>query len=295
MQQSWHGTGVALITPFKKDLSVDFVALGSVVEHVVSNGLEYLVALGTTSEAATLNEQEREAVVKEILRANAGRVPVLLGMGGNNTSQLLQQIKHQDFTGISAILSVVPYYNKPQQAGLVAHFEAVADASPVPVILYNVPSRTSTNMKAETVLRLAAHKNIVAVKEASGDLMQIMQIIKNKPNGFEVISGDDALTFPMLAVGAKGVISVVANAFPKEFGDMVRQQLAGQSTSAFDLHYRLLDFINLLFADGSPAGIKCALHHMGICGDTLRLPLVNVNHSIEASLKAAVDQITQLR
>lgn len=285
MHKQIIGTGVALITPFNSDFSVDYASLEKIVEFVVGKGVDFLVALGTTSEAATLNSEEKDKVVNTILRINNGRVPVVLGMGGNDTHCLVNHIKEQDFEGVSAILSVTPYYNKPQQDGLLAHFQAVADSSPVPVILYNVPGRTSVNMKADTCLKLANHPNILSVKEASGDLGQVMQILASKPDKFELLSGDDALTLPMLAVGAKGVISVVANAFPDLFSNMVRLQLSGDTSRALAIHYKLLRMIDLLFVDGNPAGIKCAMNHLGLCGNVLRLPLVPVNPTVTVHIK----------
>jgi len=285
MHKQIIGTGVALITPFNNDFSVDYSSLEKIVDFVVSQGVDFLVALGTTSESATLSTEEKVKVVDTILKINNNRIPVVLGMGGNDTRCLINQINKQDFAGISAILSVTPYYNKPQQDGLLAHFRAVADASPVPVILYNVPGRTSVNMKAETCLKLAHHPNILSVKEASGDMGQVMQIIASKPDKFELLSGDDALTLPMLAVGAKGVISVVANAFPDLFSNMVRFQLAGDNASALPIHYKLLRMIDLLFVDGNPAGIKSVLHQFGLCSNILRLPLVPVNPTVAEQIK----------
>jgi len=285
MHKQIIGTGVALITPFNNDFSVDYSSLEKIVDFVVSQGVDFLVALGTTSESATLSTEEKVKVVDTILKINNNRIPVVLGMGGNDTRCLINQINKQDFAGISAILSVTPYYNKPQQDGLLAHFRAVADASPVPMILYNVPGRTSVNMKAETCLKLAHHPNILSVKEASGDMGQVMQIIASKPDKFELLSGDDALTLPMLAVGAKGVISVVANAFPDLFSNMVRFQLAGDNASALPIHYKLLRMIDLLFVDGNPAGIKSVLHQFGLCSNILRLPLVPVNPTVAEQIK----------
>ncbi len=280
MKNKFTGTGVALITPFKSDFSVDFPSLKQLVDIIIRGGVEYLVALGTTSESATLDDSEKKEVVKAILEANAARVPVVIGIGGNNTQSVVNQINNNDFTGISGLLSVVPYYNKPQQAGMIAHFEAVANASPVPVILYNVPGRTAVNMKTETTIRLAAHPNIVAVKEASGDFMQIMQIFREKEADFEVLSGDDALTLPLIAAGASGVISVTANAFPFEFSEMVRLARNNEFDKARELHYKLMKITELFFADGSPAGIKALLSMKGLCSEIVRLPLVNVNENI---------------
>jgi 4-hydroxy-tetrahydrodipicolinate synthase len=285
MKNKFTGTGVALITPFNADFSVDYQSLKQIVDFIICGGVEYLVALGTTSESATLDENEKREVVKAILEANADRVPVVIGIGGNNTQSVISQINKQDFTGISGLLSVVPYYNKPQQGGMIAHFEAVADASPVPVILYNVPGRTAVNMKTETTIKLSKHPNIVSVKEASGDFMQIMQIIREKEAEFEVLSGDDALTLPLIAAGASGVISVTANAFPYEFSEMVRLALNNEFAKAKELHYKLMKITELFFADGSPAGVKALLSMMGMCSEVVRLPLVNVNENIRNQIR----------
>jgi len=230
-------------------------------------------------------------VLEKILKTNNGRIPVVIGIGGNNTNNVIEDIKAISFDGISAILSVTPYYNKPQQDGLLAHFNKVADASPVPVILYNVPGRTSVNMKAETTLNLGNHPNIISVKEASGDLSQIMNIISQKSEGFEVLSGDDALTLPMLAIGSKGVISVVANAYPEKFSQMVREELNGNHKKALSLHYQLLHMIDLLFADGNPAGVKSVLNLLGLCANTLRLPLVGVKQSVGQEIAREVARL----
>lgn len=270
------GLGVALITPFKKDLSIDFEALKHIINHVIENGADFLVALGTTSEAPTLSAQEKQAVAAAILEANNGRLPVMLGMGGNDTQGVISNMRSQDFEGISGILSIAPYYNKPNQRGMQAHFESIADASPVPVIVYNVPGRTGVNLQASTCVALARHPNIVAVKEASGNLMQIMEILRDKPDGFDVLSGDDGITWPLMALGAKGVISVAANAYTKPFATMLKN-----IESAQKLHYAMLRMNQLIFADGNPAGIKCLMHEMGLCENALRLPLVPVNEKTE--------------
>ncbi len=280
------GTGVALVTPFKQDKSVDFESLERIVEHVVTNGVDYLVALGTTSEAPVLTEKEKTAVVETIIKTAAGRVPVVMGVGGNNTAAVVEKIRSHTFNNIAGILSVAPYYNKPQQGGLYAHFEAIAEASPVQVILYNVPGRTSSNLKAETTLKLA-HKlpNIVAIKEASGDFSQIMQIIAGKPKGFDVLSGDDALTMPLMAVGVSGVISVTANACTRDFTSMVNHMRKHETAEAKKLHYKLLPMMEMLFADGNPAGIKALLSLQGLCKEVLRLPIVPVNEQVKKSIE----------
>ncbi|MBO7083270.1 MAG: 4-hydroxy-tetrahydrodipicolinate synthase [Bacteroidales bacterium] len=284
MRNIFKGTGIALITPFNEDKSVDFVALERIVNHVIDGGADFLVALGTTSEAPTLTAEEKKQVISTILKTNAKRLPVLLGLGGNNTAGVIEQIKSQDFSGIDGILSVVPYYNKPNQRGMKAHFEAIADASPVPVILYNVPGRVGVNLQAATCVELAKHPNIVAVKEASGNLQQIMEILRDKPADFDVISGDDAITQPMMALGAQGVISVAANAYIKPFARMMRAMKEGQPEVALKLHYSMLRMNQLIFADGNPAGIKCLMSHIGLCKNVLRLPLVPANEKVETDI-----------
>ena len=281
----FRGTGIALITPFNEDYSVDFEALERIVNHVIDGGADFLVALGTTSEAPTLTAEEKKQVVDAILKANNGRLPVLLGMGGNNTQAVIEAIKVQDFTGIQGILSVVPYYNKPNQRGMKAHFTAIADASPVPVALYNVPGRVGVNLQASTCVELAKHPNIVAVKEASGNLMQIMEILRDKPADFDVLSGDDGITQPLMALGATGVISVAANAYIKPFAQMMRAMKEGRTEEALKLHYSMLRMNQLIFADGNPAGIKCLMSHMGLCKNVLRLPLVRVSEKVEEEIR----------
>ena len=280
----FKGTGIALITPFKADQSVDFEALTKIVNHVIYNGADFLVVLGTTSEAPTLSAEEKKLVISTILKANNGRLPILLGMGGNNTQAVIEAIKAQDFTGIQGILSVVPYYNKPNQRGMKAHFEAIADASPVPIVVYNVPGRVGVNLQASTCVELAKHPNIIAVKEASGNLQQIMEILRDKPTDFDVLSGDDGITQPLMALGAQGVISVAANAYAKPFGRMMRAMKEGRTEEALHLHYAMLRMNQLIFADGNPAGIKCLMNHMGLCQNVLRLPLVPVNEKVEVDI-----------
>jgi len=289
--QMFKGTGVAVITPFKNSGTVDYTALGKLIKHIIKGKVNYIVALGTTSEAPVLSQDEKNAVLKHILKINDGKLPVVLGMGGNNTQMIVDDVKSMDLTGIGGILSVAPYYNKPNQKGLYYHFKSIAQASPLPVILYNVPGRTSSNLNAETTLRLAVEfDNIVAIKEASGDMTQIMEIIKNKPKDFTVLSGDDALTYPMMAVGAEGVISVVANAYPGPFSDMVRLCLGDKYPEARKIHYKLLEIMNALFEDGNPAGIKAALNIMGIAGNNLRLPLLKANKATYNKLKALIEK-----
>ena len=280
----FKGTGIALVTPFKADQSVDTEALTKIVNHVIDNGADFLVVLGTTSEAPTLSADEKQLVISTILKANNGRLPVMLGMGGNNTQAVIESVKNQDFTGIQGILSVVPYYNKPNQRGMKAHFEAIADASPVPVVVYNVPGRVGVNLQATTCVELAQHPNIIAVKEASGNLQQIMEILRDKPTDFDVLSGDDGITQPLLALGAIGVISVAANAYTKPFSRMMRAQMEGRADEALRLHFAMLQMNQLIFADGNPAGIKCLMRHIGLCQNVLRLPLVPVNEKVEAEI-----------
>ena len=273
-----------MVTPFKKDFSVDTDALTKIVNYVTENGADFLVVLGTTSEAPTLSSEEKKLVINTILKANDGRLPVMLGMGGNNTQAVIEAIKAQDFTGIDGILSVVPYYNKPNQRGMRAHFEAVADASPVPVVVYNVPGRVGVNLQAATCVELAKHPNIIAVKEASGNLQQIMEILRDKPADFDVLSGDDGITQPLMSLGATGVISVAANAYTNPFSRMMHAMKDGRTDEALRLHYAMLRMNQLIFADGNPAGIKYLMSHIGLCQNVLRLPLVTVNERVEADL-----------
>jgi len=269
------GMGVALITPFKSDESVDYDALARLVEYQIKNGTDYLVVLGTTAETPTLTEQEKEEVTRFVIQCAAKRIPIVLGVGGNNTKAVVEIVKTTDFTGIDAILSVTPYYNKPSQEGIYQHYAAIAKASPLPIVLYNVPGRTGVNMLAETTLRLAKEfSNICAIKEASGNFTQIDEIIKNKPADFMVISGDDGITFPLITLGAVGVISVIGNAFPSEFSRMVRLGLQGDYKSARLIHHHFNELIQLLFVEGNPAGVKSMLAVMGFIDNTLRLPLV---------------------
>ena len=280
----FRGTGIALITPFKADRSIDADALTNIVNHVIDNGADFLVILGTTSEAPTLTQEEKKLVISTILKANNGRLPALLGMGGNNTQAVIDAVKAQDFTGIQGILSVVPFYNKPNQRGMKAHFEAIADASPVPVVVYNVPGRVGVNLQAATCVELAKHPNIIAVKEASGNLQQIMEILRDKPADFDVLSGDDGITQPLMALGATGVISVAANAYTSQFSRMMKAQKEGKTDEALRLHYAMLRMNQLIFADGNPAGIKCLMSHMGLCQNVLRLPLVSANEKVESDI-----------
>lgn len=279
--QSLIGTGVALVTPFKKDFSVDTEALKKIVNFVIDGGVEYLVVLGTTAETATLTSDEQELVITTIVEANNGRLPLVLGVGGNNTLKVVEELKTRDFSKFSAILSVSPYYNKPTQEGIYQHFKAVAEASPIPVILYNVPGRTASNMLPSTVLRLANDfKNIVGIKEAAGDIVQAMKLIQNAPKEFLVISGDDMVTLPMVLAGGSGVISVIGEGFPRQFSEMVRLGLQRKVDEAYQLHYLLADSIDMIFEQGNPAGIKEVFKTLGLSENTVRLPLVNVNQDL---------------
>jgi len=288
--EKFTGTGVALVTPFNADKSVDYKSLTKLVKHVIKGKADYVVVLGTTGESVTLTKHEKEKIVSHVVKDVLGRVPVVLGLGGNNTMDILEALsKTSDFKYIDGLLSVSPYYNKPNQRGIYEHYKAISENSPLPVILYNVPGRTGSNMAAETTLKLASDcKNIVAIKEASGNMEQCMKIIKHKPKDFILISGDDMLTLPLVACGAKGVISVVANAFPKDFSEMTRQMMWGNISAAQKLHYKLTDITEQLFADGNPAGIKASLEIMGICQSHLRLPLVNVNAETQNKLEVLI-------
>ena len=274
-QNIFKGLGIALVTPFTQEGEVDYTALSRLIDYQLANGADFLCILATTGETPTLTAEEK-AKIKQIVIEKAGdKVPVLMGCGVNNTADVVRELKEADFAGIDGILSVCPYYNKPSQEGLYQHFKAIATASPLPVVLYNVPGRTGVNLKAETTVRLAKDcPNIVAIKEASGSLEQVDEIIKNKPDSFDVISGDDALTFPMIACGAAGVISVIGNALPKEFSRMIRLEMKGEIEAARKIHHRFTDLFNLLFVDGNPAGVKAMLHEMGMIENVLRLPLV---------------------
>ena len=286
------GAGVALITPFTQSGEVDYPSLRRLLEFTTKQGTDYLVVQGTTSEVPTLTKDEKRNILDFILEFNQRKLPVVLGLAGYDTAALISTIKKTNFDGVDAILSVTPYYNRPNQEGLYAHYMAVADASPVPVILYNVPVRTGVNLSAETTLRLANdHGNIIAVKEASGNLPQIMEIIKGKPEGFSVISGDDLMTLPVMSLGAVGVISVAGNACPGFMSLLVKECLREDYVAATKIHYQLMDFIHAIFLDGSPAGIKAALHIMGFCENVLRLPLVPVNKDVYEIIK---DNITKL-
>ena len=293
MKAKLSGMGVALITPFKDDDSVDFEALTRLVDYQIKSGTDYLVVLGSTAEAATLTEAEKDEIIDFVVGRVNGRLPVVRGVGGNDTRAVVEKLKKDNFQGISAILSVVPYYNKPSQEGIYQHYRAIAEASKLPVILYNVPGRTGVNMTAETTLRLAVDfpEKIVAVKEASGNLNQITDIIKNKPKSFQVISGDDSFAFPLVTVGAIGVISVIGNAFPAEYSKMVRLALAGDYDGAREIHLRFTELIDLLFVDGNPAGVKSMLSMMGYVKNKLRLPLVPTRITTMDKIKSVLDSL----
>lgn len=285
-----HGMGIALITPFKADKSIDFKALASLIDYQIINGADYLVVLGTTAETPTLSADERREVREFVVSRVNGRVPLVLGMGGNSTTALVEEIRNTDLSAFSAILSVTPYYNKPSQEGIFQHYKHVAEASPRPVILYNVPGRTGVNMTAETTLRIASScENVIAIKEASGNMSQMDEIIKRKPADFMVISGDDGITFPLITLGAVGVISVIGNAFPNEFSRMVRLALDGRYDQALMIHHRFTELFNLLFVDGNPAGVKCVLNAMGFIENELRLPLVPTRLTTNDKIRQVLD------
>jgi len=290
MKKEFRGTGVAIVTPFTKKGKVDFKSLGNLVEHIVVNKVEFVVALGTTGEASTLSHEEQLSVIETVKKSAAGRIPVVIGIGGNNTHKMVEIINEMDFTGIKGILSVCPYYNLPNQRGLYQHFSAIAEASPVPVIVYNIPGRSGVNISAETILSLAKeHWNIVAVKEASGNMKQIMTLLRNKPEGFSVLAGDDAMTYPMMALGADGAISVAANAYPAAFSAMVRLAEKKKFEDALAIHNSLMDIIEAFLCDGNPAGVKNALSKMDMCENYVRLPLVTVTKEVSHRIAELID------
>ena len=292
--QSLIGTGVALVTPFKEDFSIDTEALKKIVNFSIDGGIEYLVVMGTTAENATLSLDEKELVIRTVIEANNGSLPLVLGVGGNNTMEVVEELKTRDLSAFAAILSVSPYYNKPTQEGIYQHFKAIAEAAPIPIILYNVPGRTASNMLPTTVIRLAHDfKNIVAIKEAAGDLVQAMQLLKNKPKDFLVISGDDMIALPMVLAGGSGVISVIGQAFPKEFSEMIRLGLNRKVDKAFKSQYLLADCIDMIFEQGNPAGIKQVLLSLRISGNTVRLPLVKVDDSLANRINQFVKKINK--
>lgn len=287
-----RGLGVALVTPFKEDKSIDFDALENLVEYQIKGGIDFIVVLGTTGETPTLFNPEKKEIKDRVRRIVNGRVPLILGAGGNNTLMVADELVNGDTDGFDAVLSVVPFYNKPSQEGIYQHYKVIAEASPLPVILYNVPGRTGVNMTADTTLRLARDfDNIIGVKEASGNFVQIEEIIKNKPDRFSVISGDDGITYPLMTLGATGVISVVGNAFPKEFGRMVRLCLDHRFDEAIGIHFNFTELFNLMFVDGNPAGVKCALHNLGLIENVLRLPLVPTRVSTNEKIHRILENL----
>ena len=291
----FHGTGVAIITPFKADRSVDHSALKTVIDHIINGGVEYIVSLGTTGEAATLSSDEKKAVWDTTISHVNGRVPLVAGIGGNNTHEVLNDLKKFDSKGFDAVLSVCPYYNKPTQEGIYQHYKAIAEESELPIILYNVPGRTGVNMSAETTLRLAHDfKNVIAMKEASGNFEQFNKIIRDKPEDFLFISGDDPITLPLIAMGAAGVISVIGNALPGIFSTMVRMCLDGKFIEAQPLHHSLTEITALCFVEGNPCGVNSALKQLGVCGDQMRLPLVNVSELTENKIRTQLELLNLL-
>lgn len=287
---NFRGTAPAIITPFNRKGEIDYPALAGLLEYWITGGVDFLVVLGTTGESVTLDKSEKKEVFEFVAEKVKGRVPVVLGIGGNNTREVIKSLGDFDLSKAQGILSVSPYYNKPTQQGIYAHYAAFASECPLPVILYNVPGRTGSNVLPSTTLKLAHEvENIVAVKEASGNMEQIMQIIADKPDGFNVLSGDDAITLPLLACGADGVISVVANSHPKEFSDMVRLALQGDFEKARALHYPLLKVIEHLFVEGNPGGIKAVMKMKGLCDDTVRLPLVNISESLFEKIERIIN------
>ncbi|MBX2910045.1 MAG: 4-hydroxy-tetrahydrodipicolinate synthase [Chitinophagales bacterium] len=290
--KKFQGTGVALVTPFSKSGKVDFKGLANVIELNITNGTEYLVTQGTTGETAVLSKEEKKEVIKFTVEQTAGRVPVVAGFGGNNTLAIAHDLETFDFTGIDAVLSVSPYYNKPTQKGIIEHYKVLAAASPKPIILYNVPGRTSSNIEAETTLKIANEiPNIIGIKEASGNFAQAMHLAKYRPENFLLISGDDNITLGLLAYGFDGVISVVGQAFPKIFSEMVRCGLRGDFAQARELHYKLNDITDMLFAEGNPGGVKYALEILGVCENNLRLPLVSIGEELKLKMRTAIKQL----
>lgn len=293
MSHKFTGTGVALVTPFNADGTVDHNGLANLVNHCIDGKVEYLVVLGTTGESVTLSKEEKLEVVSTVLLTNAGKLPVVMGVGGNNTAAVIAELEEGIPEGVDAILSVSPAYNKPTQEGIYQHFKAIAEVSPVDIILYNVPGRTASNMTASTTIRLAADfDNIIAVKEASGNMEQVMEIIENRPSGFAVISGDDNLTYPIIALGGDGVVSVSGQGYPEVFTPMVRAALAGDMDVAREGHYKLFNVTKLLFAEGNPGGIKAVLKQRKVCGDTLRLPLWPISNDLYMKIEAETNRLT---
>jgi 4-hydroxy-tetrahydrodipicolinate synthase len=290
--KKFKGTGVAIVTPFKTDSSIDFAAVGRVIDHVIKGSVNYIVAMGTTGESVTLTKDEKKALISYVVEKIDNRVPLVVGIGGNNTQEVINCIRHADLSGVDGILSVAPYYNKPSQRGIFQHFKAIATCSPIPVIIYNVPGRTCCNITSETCLELAHEcENIVAVKEASGDISQVMKIIKGKPESFSVISGDDMMTIPIIASGGAGVISVLANAFPMQCNELVSHSLKSNFKAAREIQLRFLEIIELLFIEGNPSGVKAMLNIMNLCQNNLRLPLVPVSRAIYSRIQKAIEEV----
>ncbi|TYP99381.1 4-hydroxy-tetrahydrodipicolinate synthase [Tenacibaculum adriaticum] len=290
--QQFLGTGVALVTPFNEDKTIDFEGLERLVNYQIENGINYLVVLGTTGEPATLTQEEKEAVKAKIIEVNKDRLPLVIGIGGNNTTAVVEEIKSTDLSDFAGILSVSPYYNKPTQEGIYQHFKTIAETTDKPIILYNVPGRTASNMSTDVIVRLANDfDNIIAVKEAKGDMVQAMKIIQNVPEGFLVISGDDMIALPMTLAGGAGVISVIGEGLPKEFSKMIQLGLQGKVKEAYELHYKVADSIDLIFAEGNPAGIKAMLLKKGICQDQVRLPLVKASEELQTEISDFIDNL----
>ncbi|MEY8869754.1 4-hydroxy-tetrahydrodipicolinate synthase [Meridianimaribacter flavus] len=289
---TFYGTGVALITPFKSDLTVDFEALTNIVNYNIDNGTDYLVISGTTGESVTITAEEKKAIINTIVETNNGRLPLVLGIGGNNTAAVIEEINTTDLSHIDAILSVSPYYSKPTQEGIYQHFKAISQASPKPIILYNVPGRTSSNMLPETTLRLANDfENIIAVKEAGNNVAQYLTLIKNKPEDFLIISGDDDLALGVVLAGGAGVISVIGQALPKQFTKMINLGLEGKASEAYAIHFDLMDITSLIFAENNPAGIKAVFETLGLAKSTVRLPLVEATEGLKSKIKEAVNKL----
>jgi len=291
LKERFKGTGVAIVTPFKQDGSVDLESLGKIVEHIIDGKCEYIVVLGTTGESVTLRDEEKNTIINKVIQVNDKRLPLILGIGGNDTLKLLEQFKSTDVSGFDAILSVCPYYNKPNQRGIIKHYHMLADASPLPLMLYNVPSRTGTNITAATTLALSSHHNIFGIKEASGNFDQCMEILMNKPEDFVVISGDDPLTLPFIALGMDGVISVVANAYPSIYSEMARHCLNSDFQAARLLHYSLINAIKNMFAEGSPGGVKAYLSLMGLCENKVREPLETISDGLYQNIKSDFEKL----
>lgn len=290
MDKRFEGVGIAIVTPFNKDLSVDHESLVKIVNYNIDNGMDYIVISGTTGESVTVNSEEKREIVRTILKANDNRVPLVLGIGGNNTQEVINEIESTDFTGISAILSVSPYYSKPTQEGVYQHYKSISEVSSVPIIMYNVPGRTASNMLPETTIRLANDfHNIIAVKEAGNNMSQYLWLLKDKPDDFMIISGDDDLALPVTLAGGSGVISVLGQAFPKDFTRMIHLGLNGKALESYRLHFKLMEITSLIFAENNPAGIKAVLNIMNLCNDTVRLPLVRATESLKSKMRTFID------